>query len=315
MRQRQEAEEVLPRMNIADEIERYLRTGDADPHHAAWPGAFMERAQLADRDLRAALVREVKRLAGRRTQQALPATDMVALTRNRVEPMVRGLFARVEQDVVLALLEKSVVFVTRSNIEAILRECTYGHTAWDLANLYLTSVGAPLLGPDAISLVGLSEATTCYVSPDYFAEDDPFADFIVHEAAHIFHNCKRGTAGLRQTRRKEWLLDIDFRRRETFAYSCEAYARILARAKTAAVRRALAQEYGSAVRISESRVDAREVASIILAAAGVRNGWKLILARCSPTSRPVSSLAHARANWAAEAAARAAATPATREDP
>jgi hypothetical protein len=52
-------------------------------------------------------------------------------------------------------------------------------------------------------LVGLSEETTCYVSPDYFAEDCPFADFIVHEAAHIFHNCKRATVGLRETRTKD----------------------------------------------------------------------------------------------------------------
>ena len=56
-----------------------------------------------------------------------------------------------------------------------------------------------MLGEDAPNLVGLSEETTCYVSPEYFAEDDPFADFIVHEAAHIFHNCKvsvRGTTRL-----------------------------------------------------------------------------------------------------------------------
>ncbi|MES0874008.1 hypothetical protein [Sinimarinibacterium thermocellulolyticum] len=95
----------------------------------------------------------------------------------------------------------------------------------------------------------------CYVSPSYFAGDDPFADFIVHEAAHIFHNCKRRTIGLRETRRREWLLDIELGERETFAYSCEAYARIVARAKSPAERRALAAEYGSKRRISEERVD------------------------------------------------------------
>ena len=47
-------------------------------------------------------------------------------------------------------------------------------------------------------------------SPEYFAEDDPFADFIVHEAAHIFHNCKRATIGLPETRAKVWLLDIEY---------------------------------------------------------------------------------------------------------
>src|SRR6185295_7759090 len=119
-----------------------------------------------------------------------------------------------------------------------------------------------------------SEATTCYVSPDYFADDDPFADFVVHEVAHIFHNCKRRTLGLRETRRKEWLLDIEFRKRETFAYSCEAYARIVERATSPAVRSALAAEYGSQVRISEERVDAAEVADILQAAASARNGWR-----------------------------------------
>jgi hypothetical protein len=47
-------------------------------------------------------------------------------------------------------------------------------------------MGAPLLGPDAPKIVGLTEETTCYVSLAYFREGDPFADFVVHEAAHIF---------------------------------------------------------------------------------------------------------------------------------
>ena len=33
-------------------------------------------------------------------------------------------------------------------------------------------------------------------------------------------------------RRHEWLLDIDFRKRELFAYACEAYSRILAVVET-----------------------------------------------------------------------------------
>jgi hypothetical protein len=173
------------------------------------------------------------------------------------------------------------------------RSCSshgYDSSAWTLANLYLASLGAELLGEDAPRLVGLSEETTCYVSPDYFAEDDPFADFIVHEAAHIFHNCKRATVGLRETRTKEWLLDIEYRKRETFAYSCEAYARVLERAKSPSERRALAADYGSTVRISEERVDPAEVAGIVAEAAAARNGWKVILARCAPTSRPKSAL-------------------------
>jgi len=55
----------------------------------------------------------------------------------------------------------------------------------------------------------------------------PKSDYAIHEAAHIFHNCKREMIGLPATRRREWLLDIDYAKRETFAYACEAYSRIL----------------------------------------------------------------------------------------
>jgi hypothetical protein len=213
----------------------------------------------------------------------------VALTRAKVEPMVRGLFPRAEQGAVLAMLEKSVVFLTSENIDALLLEHGFDSSAWTLANMFLVGLGANLLGEDAPRLVGLSEEMTCYVSPDYFVEGDPFADFIVHEAAHIFHNCKRATVGLRETRTKEWMLDIEFRKRETFAYSCEAYSCILASAKKPAERLALAAKYGSSVCISEERVDPSEVASIVAEACAVRNGWKVILRRCAPTARPRSA--------------------------
>ena len=224
----------------------------------------------------------------------MPDNVGVEFTRAKVEPMVRGLFPKAEQEVVLATLERSVVYVTSETIESIILNHGWDRSAWDLANLFLLSVGAELLGPDAPRVVGISEETTCYVSPDYFAEDDPFADFIVHEAAHIFHNCKRTTIGLRETRTKEWLLDIEYRQRETFAYSCEAYARVLARGKGAADRRALAAEYAAEQRISEERVNPAEVASIVAAAAAARNGWKVILTRCAPTTKPRSALQLAR---------------------
>lgn len=43
--------------------------------------------------------------------------------------MVRGLFQRAEQDAVLAMLEKSVVFLTSANIEALLKEHDYDSSA------------------------------------------------------------------------------------------------------------------------------------------------------------------------------------------
>jgi hypothetical protein len=267
---------------VAKEVERYLRTGDIDLYRSAWSGGFLEREERAHKDLRTALVCEVRRLTDGLRHEPLPESDTIALTRAKVEPMVRGLFPRAEQDLVLAMLERSVVFVTDGNIESLLLARGFDSTAWKLANLYLASVGAELLGEDGPGIVGLSEETTCYVSPEYFSRDDPFADYIVHEAAHIFHNCKRAAVGLRETRSKEWLLDIEFRKRETFAYSCEAYARVIERGKKPVERRALAEQYARTARISDERVDAAEVAGIVQAAADARNGWKLILARCAP---------------------------------
>jgi hypothetical protein len=279
------------RATIAEEVERYLRTGEIDPYHAAWTGSFLERARRSHDDLRGGLVREVRRRAEGRPHRRLPPIDTVAFTRRKVEPMVRGLFPRAEQETVLAMLEKSVVFLTAENVESVLLGQMFDHSAWILANLYLASVGAELLGDRAPGVVGLSQATTCYVSVEYFGdEEDPFADFVTHEAAHTFHNCKRSRLGLVETRTREWLLDIAFAKREEFAYACEAYARILERAGSTADRRRLADQYAATIRIQDRDVDGSEVASIVQAAAAARNGWKVILARCSPSMR-VSRLA------------------------
>lgn len=292
---------MAKKLTIAGEIERYLRTGDADPVSGAWPGGIMEQGHRAHADLRGALVREVKRLAHGKTHRPVPIEDTVALTRKKVAPMVRGLFPQAEQETVLAMMERSVVFLTAEKIESLLMEKSFDKSAWDLANLYLASVGANLLGKDALNIVGLSENMTCYVSPEYFREDDNrFADFVVHEAAHIFHNCKRRTIGLRETRTREWLLDIEFTKRETFAYSCEAYSRVVELAPDFGARRTLAADYASRVRISEERVDASEVAVIVQAAAAARNGWKVILARCAAPKKPMEQ-------WIREQAALAVA--------
>ncbi len=216
-------------------------------------------------------------------RRTLAEIDPVALTRRKTEPMVRGLFPRAEQEAVLAVVERSVVFVTSENIEAVLRGCSWMRSAWDIANLYLGSIGVDLLGPDAPVIVGLNLEATCYVSPAYLEDSDPFGDFVVHEVAHIFHNCKRRTAGLRETRRREFLLDIEYSRRETFAYACEAYARIVEHGGRPAERVASADEFGREVSVADERVDPAEVAEIVREASGRRNGWKVILARCGPT--------------------------------
>ena len=104
---------------IAEAVERYLLTGESDSLHSAWSGSFLERSKRAHNDLRGALVRAVRRLTEGLAHEPLPEIGSAALTRAKVEPMVRGLFPRAEQDVLLATLEQSVVFITSANIESL----------------------------------------------------------------------------------------------------------------------------------------------------------------------------------------------------
>jgi hypothetical protein len=269
-----------------DEIARFLASGQSDPMFFAWPGDILGRSRLAESELRSALVAEVeRRAAAARPQAPVPALDLVAYTRGRVEPMVRGLFPRGKQDAVLRVQERSVVLLTPVNIADVIRDGDWLHTAWHLANLYLASVGAELLGPDARAIVGLSEETTCYITPEYFARRGRFDDFIVHEAAHVFHNCKRHTMGLPETRTREWPLEIDFGKREMFAYACETFSRVVEGGPTRASRLALVAEVAKSHPPNDDRVAHQEYLDILGEAAGARNGWKRILARCAPPQR------------------------------
>jgi hypothetical protein len=196
--------------------------------------------------------------------------------------MVRGLFPTAEQEVVLAMLARSLVFLTPDTIEAVLNK-EDPRTAWDLANIHLLSCGAELLADDAPRAVGMSVGTTCFVSMDHFCANHRFADFVVHEAAHVFHNCKRRTLGLPEKRgRREWLLEIDFSKREAFAYACEAYSRILGLADGPHSRRKLYQELESGPLRGNGQACVQDYLEAVRAAVAARNGWKHILYMCAP---------------------------------
>jgi len=273
---------------LEEEVDRYVRTGDHDNLlFSGWPGDDLgARARHAHEALSDALVAEVRR----RTRHAevpgeLLGLDVTAFARGKVAPMVRGLFPRAEQEQVLDLLARSVVFLTPAKLDPILSQMRWLSTAWDVANLYLSSFGAELLSQEAEPILGLSEETTCYVSVEYFTGSGRFDDFLVHEAAHVFHNCKRRTIGLTHTRRREWLLEIEFSKRETFAHACEAYSRILELGKSPAARRALLFELEREPLPGAAGVDPDEYVDVLQEAVAARNGWKRILARCAPARR------------------------------
>ena len=64
---------------VAAEIERYLLTGSSDPLSAAWPGNIVERGIQAHLELRAALVRAVRRRETKQTCDLPRCFDPVSL--------------------------------------------------------------------------------------------------------------------------------------------------------------------------------------------------------------------------------------------
>lgn len=272
-------------MNILQrtEVDRFLTSGSHDNLFKVWTGdTFVGRARSGDTALRSALISAVTMLAGQVAAPAHQYFDLDISARAKFSPMVRGIFPQSEQSIILDMLDRSVVFLKPATINTVLEKATWLNTAWNLANIYLASLGAKTLTDDAQAIVGLSEETTCYVSMKYFSNNNPFEDYVIHEAAHIFHNCKRETIGLPATRRREWLLEIDYAKRETFAYSCEAYSRILELGETRSARSRLLSELAEEPMPPDERVDGDEYVDILREAVVARNGWKRILERCSP---------------------------------
>lgn len=266
------------------EVDRFLTTGNYDNLFENWPGSsFAERVAHGSAALRRALISEVlKRTTHIAVPEHLANFEQKVWARAKFTPMVHGLFPLREREIILDMLECSIVFLTPATIVTTLENTPWLNTAWDLANLYLDSFAAMPLSREGQGIVGLSEEMTCYVAADYFSINDPFLDYVVHEAAHVFHNCKRKTLGLPETRHREWLLEINFAKRETFAYACESYNCIIERGATRLARDRLLSELEDGPMPPDERVQGAEYIDILRDAVAARNGWKRIRERCSP---------------------------------
>lgn len=268
---------------IASEIQRYLQTGDTDSKSTAWPSpSFIERACQSHADLRTALVAEVRR----RTSQYSPLADIDddaarALVIAKVEPMVRGLFATNEQELVLSAVAQRVIFLTASRIDSALTTARWHRNAWNLANLYLASLGAEPLADGHDHILGMATDQACYVTAAYLQLPHEHDDYVVHEVAHSFHDCYARDLGLLQSERRKYPLDIYYAHRETFAYSCEFYACISRSAVTRKERLALIDHLAADWTGGEGQACEPDlVVDILRRAVRARNGWRVILARC-----------------------------------
>jgi hypothetical protein len=271
-------------MTRAQEIQHFLATGSYDLLCQAWPGRHaLKRIHAGEAALRSALAEALsQRTKGLIFPSLPPGFDAGRFVLGKVSPMVCGLFPAKERQAMLDLFEQALVFVSGDNIAALIRDTRNLCAAHQIANLFLGSLGLPALDGQRAGFVGFSEETKFYVSMTYFKDTDPFADWVVHEAAHVFHNWKRAYAGLPETKTRNFLLNIAFAKREVFAYACEAYARILEKAKSPADRRRLHTEYVAKWVPHCDEPDRKELVAALASAIEARNGWKRILAHCSP---------------------------------
>jgi hypothetical protein len=112
---------------LKQEIERYLQTGDYDLYYRAWPeGGILHRAQMMAAVLRKELIARTQHCAREASKTlTIPQMDLTALTRTKVVPMVHGLFPQAEHEVVVGILEKSVVFLTPDSVAGILDKVSF----------------------------------------------------------------------------------------------------------------------------------------------------------------------------------------------
>jgi len=272
---------------------KFIRSGEVDFHKSIENG-FNRINDYID-VLKWHLYEEVEKRSIGHFEPPLPdSLDGRQLASLKFTPMVTALFSKKEQPVVLKAMKDSVIFLTGSNVRRLIWGLSFQSTARTLANIYLISIGAKPICNETTGCLGLNEETSCYVSLSYFAlspEDRRFEDYVLHEGAHIFHNTKRATIGLPSTRTHKWLLPIKFEKRELFAYSCEIYGTISARAKITRPNKGLRKAVQDDVEKyilngfvpGDPRVDPDELHIVLRNAAAARTseaGWKRILKHC-----------------------------------
>ena len=107
-----------------------------------------------------------------------------------------------------------------------------------------------------------------------YETDDTYSDVVVHEGAHLLHYLKPSHHGLPVRRGQERSVDTEFRHRELFAYSCEAYSRVVLYGERKS-RVTFAEKMQQGAFLFPSG-EIEEVAALVLDAARARNGWRVI---------------------------------------
>jgi hypothetical protein len=260
-------------------IERFLRTGEE-----TWEGAGSGRFSLAQfredeaytRATKTALRALLHLLASLLPPEAQLAAPVAAeAISQRIEPMVAGLVQTDWQEVALREITARTFVLnyqgTKAALDAELSTCSMG-SAWRIVWALFGDHG---LKPDGVE-VGCDGIAGDYAHVRWSAYEttDPYSDVVVHEAAHMLHYLKPHHYGLHIRRGQERFVDVEFCHRELFAYACEAYSRVVLHGQRKS-RIAFAEKMQDGA-FSFPRGQLEDVAALVLNAARVRNGWRVI---------------------------------------
>jgi len=260
-------------------IEDFLRTGKEN-----WEGAGSGRFSLAQFKEDAAYTRATKfalRTLFQLLANLLPVEARLAprvpadTIHERIEPMITGLVQDDWREVALHEITRRTFVLnfqgTVAAIEAELSTCFRG-SAWRILWALFEDYG---LKPDNIE-VGCDGLAGDYAHVRWSAYEtnDPYSDVVVHEAAHLLHYLKPNHYGLHVRRHQERFIDAEFQYRELLAYACEAYSRVILHGDRKS-RIAFAERMQEDA-FSFPQDQVAEVAKLVVGAARVRNGWRVI---------------------------------------
>jgi hypothetical protein len=204
--------------------------------------------------------------------------------RHRVERMVLGLVQMDWREVALReIVARTFVLNFRGASDAIKVELTTCDLsgAWQILWAMYRDHGVET--PGVVKEFDGVASDYAHIRWPSFHSQDPYSDVVVHEAAHLLHYLKPAHYGLAVRKNQERFVDVDFRHRERFAYSCEAYARACDQ-RNRRNRIAFAEKMPQDAWTFPAEM-MPEIADLVVNAARARSGWRLIKAATAECRR------------------------------
>ena len=260
-------------------VEHFLHTGE-EIWEGSGSGQFT-RAQFDEDMAYTGATKSAQRLLFNSLAELLPEEVRASppipakVIEDRIEPMIKGLLPRAWHEVALREVVSRLFVLnfpgSQAALEAELTTCDL-NGAWRVLWLMFEDYG---LKPESIAVECEGMASDyAHVRWSAFEGEDPFSDVVVHEAAHMLHYLKPAHFGLEVPRGQERFVDVEFRHRELFAYSCEAFSRVVVRGSRKD-RVTFASTMGQrAASFPRNQLDAS--APLVLLAAQSRSGWRVI---------------------------------------